>query len=70
MDGGWEGVLRHFASPDSRDLLHVTFAGKVDLLLRKGHNQELARPLPPPDGKYLALRTQTLDSNVWMIENF
>jgi hypothetical protein len=42
----------------------------VDLLLRKGHNQELARPLPPPDGKYLALRTQTLDSNVWMIENF
>ena len=55
---------------DSFNLLHVTLAGKVQLLLRNGRSQWLHCPLPSPDGKYLAFSTQTWDGNVWMVENF
>jgi Tol biopolymer transport system component len=56
--------------PDSFNLLHVTLAGKVKPLLRNGHRQWMARPMPSPDGKHLAYQAQTWDSNVWMLEGF
>ena len=56
--------------PDSWNLLHVTLAGKVSPLLRNGHRQWMTNPLPSPDGKYLAFKAQTFDSNVWMLEGF
>jgi hypothetical protein len=56
--------------PDSFDLLHVTLAGKVKLLVRNRHRQWMVNPLPSPDGKYLAFQAQTWDSNVWMLEGF
>ncbi len=57
-------------TPDSYDLLHVTLAGKVKLLLHNGRNRWLHNPLPSPDGKYLAFSSETWDGNVWMIDNF
>ncbi len=57
-------------TPDSYNLLHVTSAGKVQLLLHNGRSQWLHNPLPSPNGKYLAFSAQTWDSNVWMIDNF
>jgi len=56
--------------PDSFNLLHVTLTGKVKPLLRNGHRQWMVKPLPSPDGKYLAFQAQTWDSNVWMLEGF
>jgi len=56
--------------PDSFSLLHVTAGGKVDSLLRNGHTQWICCPVPSPDGKYLAFRALTFDSNVWVIDNF
>jgi eukaryotic-like serine/threonine-protein kinase len=56
--------------PDSFNLLHVTLSGKVKPLLPNGHRQGMTRPLPSPDGKYLAFEAHTLDSNVWMLEGF
>jgi eukaryotic-like serine/threonine-protein kinase len=56
--------------PDSFNLLHVTLNGKVKPLLPNGHRQWMTRPLPSPDGKYLAFEAHTSDSNVWMLENF
>ena len=57
-------------APNSYNLLHVTLAGKVQSLLRNDARQWLVSPLPSPDGKYLAFRAQTSDSNVWTIDNF
>jgi Tol biopolymer transport system component len=57
-------------APNSYNLLHVTLAGKVQSLLHNEWRQWLVSPLPSPDGKYLAFRAQTSDSNVWMIESF
>ena len=57
-------------TPDSYNVLHVTAAGKVQLLLRNGRNRWLHNPLPSPNGKYLAFSAETWDSNVWMIDRF
>jgi hypothetical protein len=56
--------------PDSYDLLYVTSAGKVKLLLHNGLSRWLHNPLPSPDGKYLSFSAQTWDSNIWMVDNF
>jgi len=56
--------------PDSFSLLHVTTAGKIESLLHNGHTQWICCPVPSPDGKYLAFRALTFDSNVWMIDDF
>ena len=56
--------------PGSFNLLYVTLAGQIKLLLSNGHRQWMIRPLPSPDGKYLAFQAQTQDSNVWMLEGF
>ncbi len=57
-------------STDSFSLLHVTTAGKIESLLHNGHTQWICCPLPSPDGKSLAFRALTFDSNVWMIDDF
>ena len=67
-DGGGFFVTAWF--PDSFSLLHVTTAGKIELLLHNGHTQWICCPLPSPDGKSLAFRALTFDSNVWMIDDF
>ncbi len=56
--------------PDSFNLLHVSPDGKATPLIRNGHRQFMSTPLPSPDGKYLAYRALTWDSNVWLIPNF
>ena len=53
----------------SFNLLHVTLAGKVNLL-RSGHRRWMTSPMPSPDGKHLAFQSHTWDSNVWMLEGF
>jgi len=55
---------------DSFNLLHVTMSGRVQNLIRKGKAQLLYQTAPSPDGKYLAFKAHTFDSNVWVIENF
>ncbi|HUD98748.1 MAG TPA: hypothetical protein VMR62_04190 [Bryobacteraceae bacterium] len=51
------------------DLLHVTTAGKVNVLSHNDRAQWPAWPVPSPDGKYLAFQAQTYDFNAWMMEN-
>jgi len=51
------------------NLLHVTTAGKVQLLTHNDFSQALENPVPSPDGRYLAFKVQTYDFNAWMIEN-
>ncbi len=58
--------------PDSSDLINLTLEGGARPIWHNGHNlwQWIANPLPSPDGKHLALRAWTWDSNVWMLDNF
>jgi Tol biopolymer transport system component len=65
-----KGFFLSSCLPDSFNLLYVTLDGKVKSLLRNAHRQWMINPLPSPDGKYLAFQAQTVDSNVWMLENF
>jgi serine/threonine protein kinase/Tol biopolymer transport system component len=51
-------------------LLYVTLSGNAKPLFRYGWSQTAYRILPSPDGKHLALQSFTIDSNVWMLENF
>ena len=55
---------------NSSELAHVSFTGKVQLLLPKAGFHPMGKLLPSPDGKYLAYQGITTDSNVWMLENF
>jgi hypothetical protein len=54
----------------SFDLLHMTMSGEMHTLFRTDRKQWLINPVPSSDGRYLAFGAQTLDSNVWIIENF
>jgi serine/threonine protein kinase/Tol biopolymer transport system component len=56
--------------PDSFGLLQVSLTGKVSPLFRNSGLQWMWGPVPSSDGKYLAFQAQTVDSNVWMLENF
>jgi len=56
--------------PDSNNLMHVTIDGKVEPLWSRGTQHFFDDPMPSPDGKYLAFRATSTDSNVWLIENF
>jgi Tol biopolymer transport system component len=58
-----------FVTAYKLDLLHITTAGKVNVLSHNDHAQWPAWPVPSPDGKYLAFQAQTYDFNAWMIEN-
>jgi hypothetical protein len=56
--------------PDSYNLLHITLDGATRALLPDGRRQYLTRVLCSPNGKYLAFQAHTIDSNVWILENF
>ena len=68
VDG--KGFFATVWRPDSINLVYITPFGKVNPLLRNGHRQWMVSPVPSPDGKYLAFQARTVDSNVWMLENF
>ena len=65
-----KGFFATSARQGSFSLLYVTLAGKAKPLLPNAHSQWMSDPMPSPDGKYLAFRAQTWDSNVWMLEGF
>jgi Tol biopolymer transport system component len=65
-----DGFFATCRPPNSNDLIYITRAGGVTQLLHGGHGQWMTNPLPSPDGKYLAFRGETWDSNVWTFENF
>jgi Tol biopolymer transport system component len=81
VEPGW-GYLQHIAwAADGRgfyitsesnqsNLLYITLTGQVKPLLRNGWRGPVNNPLPSPDGKYLAYQGATIDSNVWMLEDF
>jgi Tol biopolymer transport system component len=50
-------------------LVHISKSGKVKVVLNS-QRQYMNRPRPSPDGKYLAFGATTVDSNVWLLENF
>ncbi len=58
-----------FVTSSTLDLLHVTTAGKVNVLSHNDRAQWPAWPVPSPDGKYLAFQAQTYDFNAWIMEN-
>jgi hypothetical protein len=55
---------------DSFNLLYVTLAAKVKLLFRNSAREWMHKPIPSPDGKYLAYEGSTEDGNAWLLENF
>jgi serine/threonine protein kinase/Tol biopolymer transport system component len=55
---------------DSYDLIRVSLNGAVTPLLHRGRAEYVHNLIPSPDGKYLAFKGGTWDSNLWMIENF
>jgi Tol biopolymer transport system component len=69
-DGEGKGFLVTTVLPNSFDLVHVTFLGKVQRILNNGRMRWMFQPLPSPDGRYLAFQAETFDSNVWLLENF
>ena len=59
------------ASTNYFDFLNVSPTGKLDHLFREDWSEpQPSNPQVSPDGKHLAFKTWTLDSNAWMIENF
>jgi hypothetical protein len=66
---GRKGLLLFKPSPQGVTLLHIDLDGNVQALwTQKGSFGTSA--IPSPDGKRLAIWGATLESNVWMIENF
>jgi len=77
---GWAGLDSVAWSADGRSLFVTNWASKGGSILRLGLNGEtqllhkalgmaLERPLPSPDGRYLACSQVATTSNAWMIEN-
>jgi Tol biopolymer transport system component len=56
--------------PKSVALLHVDLKGKVEVLWQPQPGHQLRSSIPSPDGRYLAIADEILDSNAWMLENF
>jgi len=54
--------------PESFNLINVSLAGKVTLLINNAHRQWMTLPMPSPDGKHLMFQQQTWDGNVWTLE--
>jgi Tol biopolymer transport system component len=57
-------------SPHARTLLHVDLQGNARVLWQFKGSQAAFWGLPSPDGRYLAIRNSTRESNVWMLEGF
>jgi eukaryotic-like serine/threonine-protein kinase len=50
-------------------ILRVSLNGKTQLMY-KAVGMQLERPVPSPDGRYLAFAEVSTTSNAWMVENF
>jgi Tol biopolymer transport system component len=81
---GWNGLWRLLWAADGRGvfvsaaggegatLLYVDLEGRGQIIWQQrfpGVNFE-ARGIPSPSGRYLAVLAYTVDSNVWLLENF
>jgi eukaryotic-like serine/threonine-protein kinase len=78
----WNNILNTNWAADSSALFMGALSPKGSVLLRvdlQGHTSVLWQwkgsytavwGLPSRDGRYLALRSATLDSNAWLVENF
>ena len=81
---GWPGCTSLSWAPDGKGmycgtmtaqgatLLHVDLDGKAQLLWqqRGAVGSFGIWGEPSPDGRYLAIMTEMMDSNIWMVENF
>ena len=57
------------SSPRGATLLYIDLKGRATTVWeQKGGFQTWA--VPSPDGRHLAIESYTVDSNVWMLENF
>jgi Tol biopolymer transport system component len=65
-----QGFFLSTAQTTSIDLLHVTMNGEFRTLWRNDHGQPVINPIQSPDGKYLAFKSYSFDSNVWLIDDF
>ncbi len=63
-----EGVFVSSWSPRGATLLHVDLEGNAHALWEQKGLRTWG--VPSPDGRHLAMLGWTLDSNVWMMENF
>ena len=64
-----KGFFASSQSPQGVTLLHIDLEGNAQTLwTQKGSSQTWG--IPSPDGKSLAILRATIESNVWMIENF
>ena len=64
-----KGFYVSSSSPRGVTLLHIDLTGKQSIVWdQKGGLQTWG--VPSPDGRHLAIMGHTMDSNVWMIENF
>jgi Tol biopolymer transport system component/predicted Ser/Thr protein kinase len=54
--------------PESFNLINVSLAGKVTLLINNAHKQWMTHPFASPDGQHLMFQQQTWDGNVWTLE--
>jgi Tol biopolymer transport system component/predicted Ser/Thr protein kinase len=64
-----KGFFVSYAQPMAATLLYVTLDGKTHVLWKQSGNSRIWA-VPSPDGRYLAIRGATTDSNAWLIENF
>ena len=71
-DGASLFVDANRGSPElsgTRAVLHLDMNGRVHVLLEKP-SQWFLRPLPSPDGRYLAFAAMIHESNAWILEGF
>jgi Tol biopolymer transport system component len=65
-----KGLYCGSTSPQGRTLLYVDLKGNARVLWQyKGGSGEIWG-VPSPDGRYLAIRGDVINSNVWMVEGF
>ena len=64
-----QGFFVSSKSPRTASLLHVSPDGQAQLLWQQNSGQG-AVGFPSPDGRKLAITGATVDSNVWLVENF
>jgi hypothetical protein len=62
-------TLGVFLEPEGSVLMYVDLQGK-SLVLWKEPGGLQTWGVPSPDGRYLAIEGFTLNSNIWMMENF
>jgi hypothetical protein len=81
---GWPGFTGYSWAPDGKGiycgtmrpqgatLLYVDLDGKAQVLWeQKGATGGFGTwGVPSPDGQYLAIMSEAMDSNLWMLENF